>query len=324
MTPDEAHRRVLDHLLALIAGSEVGAGLVLRGSMTLQAWLGDRARPPGDLDWIVPELSETSFPDPLDPFPYLDDIATVQQWPAAVEGAAEYQMWAAEEFGTFGIRPLLPPEGLRWMRVDEYTPSSLRDTVVESIRRNPHVAGGMLWLDADDVDEDGQWAYAGYDTLGMRLLVPWYTADDREAGEVRLDFASDETIPDTPVWTAIPRADGGQPTPVVTASRELSLAWKLLWLHVDATDKGHAAGKDLYDAVLLAESERTHLTPRLLRKVLGPHAHGFGPDAIRRWQVNWTEFCRAHPSVRGGVDSWLDRLARALPIHPRETLETDG
>ncbi|WP_328412949.1 nucleotidyl transferase AbiEii/AbiGii toxin family protein [Nocardia sp. NBC_00403] len=321
MTPEQAHRIALDHMLALTAGSEVGAGLVLRGSMTLPAWVGELARPPGDLDWIVPKPAETTFPDPLHPFPYVDDIAAVQQWPEATDGAARYRMWADEEFATFGFRPMLPPEGLRWMRSEEYTPISLYDAVVEAIRGEPHTAGGV-WLSAYGVDPDEQWTYdykVSYDTPGERLTVPWYTDDPKVSGKIQLDFASDETLPDAPVWTAVPRADGGPPTPVVTASRELSLAWKLLWLHLDATDTGQAAGKDLYDAVLLAESPQTHLTPRLLRKVLGTHRHGFGPDAIRHWQVDWTEFRRGHPQVHGEMDHWLDRLARALPIPPTGT-----
>lgn len=46
------------------------------------------------------------------------------------------------------------------------------------------------------------------------------------------------------------------------ASDEESLAWKLLWLYSDI----HPQGKDLYDAVLLAE--RTALQTSLLKTVL--------------------------------------------------------
>ncbi|KAK1185667.1 nucleotidyl transferase AbiEii/AbiGii toxin family protein [Streptomyces sp. NBS 14/10] len=76
-------------------------------------------------------------------------------------------------------------------------------------------------------------------------------------GEVRLDFARDELLPQAPVWTPIPRGDGGTPIAVRTASRELSLAWKVLWLHADCETEGQAQGKDLYDAVLLAEAHGT-------------------------------------------------------------------
>jgi hypothetical protein len=59
-----------------------------------------------------------------------------------------------------------------------------------------------------------------------------------------------------------------QPTVVRTAGRELSLAWKMLWLHADCAAEGWAQAKDLYDAVLLAEAEATKVSPRLLCKRL--------------------------------------------------------
>ncbi|WP_330228794.1 nucleotidyl transferase AbiEii/AbiGii toxin family protein [Nocardia sp. NBC_00508] len=319
MIVDEDHRAALDHVLALVAGAAWGAGLVLRGSMTLQAWVGDRARPPADLDWIVPTLS-ADFSDPLDPFPYVDDITWVQQWPEAAAGAARYRMWTEEEFATFGSRPALPPEGLRWIRAEEgwmrNDPHSVALELVEAIRDDPDAGRGVV-LDADGADSDAKWGYSyGYDTPGVRLLVPWYT-DSLESGAIQLDFAAEETLPDAPVWTAIPRGDGGPPTPAITASRELSLAWKLLWLHTDSMEKNCAAGKDLYDAVVLAECPQTHLTPRLLGKVLGDHAHGFGPETIRRWRVDWDEFAVTHwacydMDIDFDPDSWLERLAHAF------------
>ncbi|MER6319914.1 hypothetical protein ABT237_40140 [Streptomyces sp. NPDC001581] len=57
---------------------------------------------------------------------------------------------------------------------------------------------------------------------------------------VRPDFARDEWLPEPPVLTAIPRGDGTGPTVVRTASRELSLAWKLLWLHAHCAAEGRA------------------------------------------------------------------------------------
>ncbi|WP_051022190.1 nucleotidyl transferase AbiEii/AbiGii toxin family protein [Nocardia pneumoniae] len=328
MIVDEAHRAALDHVLAVVAGAEWAAGLVLRGSMTLQAWVGEHARPPADLDWIAPGLSAADFPDPLDPFPYVDDITWVQQWPEAVDGAAEYQIWAEDEFATFGSRPVLPPEGLRWMQAEEQwwpqpdrdSPPAILTDLVEAIRADPHAGGGVV-LDADAAEHDGKWGYSygydyGYDTPGVRIRVPYHT-DSGESGAIRLDFAAEEPLPDAPVWTAIPRGDGGPPTPVITASRELSLAWKLLWLRSDSMEKDRVAGKDLYDAVVLAECPQTHLTPRLLRTVLGEHAHGFGPETIRRWRVDWDSFAVTHwvcyeMDIDFDANSWLERLAHAF------------
>ncbi len=306
----DARRAALDHILALVANSDWGAGMILRGSMTLQAWVGTRARPPGDLDWIVPE---PQFPDPLDPFPYIDTLESVQQWPEVADGAANYQIWSDEEFGTFGRHPKLPPEGLRWIRADEYERPSLQADLADTIRQDPDAAQDVA-LDADGVHTDEQWSYSdSYDSTGTRLIVPWHS-DRHESGQIQLDFAIDQALPDAPIWTAIPRGDASPPTPVLTATRELSLAWKLLWLQTDSTETGYAAGKDLYDAVLLAECPQTNLTPRLLRRVFGTRAFEFSPEAIRRWRVDWTEFHRANPGIHGELGDWLDRLARALPI----------
>ncbi|MET7394811.1 nucleotidyl transferase AbiEii/AbiGii toxin family protein [Dactylosporangium sp. NPDC005572] len=48
-----ARLAALDHVLALVARSGCADTLVLRGSMTMVAWFGDRAREPGDLDFVV-------------------------------------------------------------------------------------------------------------------------------------------------------------------------------------------------------------------------------------------------------------------------------
>ncbi|MBO2454398.1 nucleotidyl transferase AbiEii/AbiGii toxin family protein [Actinomadura barringtoniae] len=48
-----ARRQAIDHVLAVIAGSEWVDNLVLRGSILLRAWYGEAAREPGDLDFVV-------------------------------------------------------------------------------------------------------------------------------------------------------------------------------------------------------------------------------------------------------------------------------
>jgi Nucleotidyl transferase AbiEii toxin, Type IV TA system len=49
----QCRRRVMNYLLNLIAYSAWHEHLVLRGSLLLKAWLGDLAREPGDIDWVV-------------------------------------------------------------------------------------------------------------------------------------------------------------------------------------------------------------------------------------------------------------------------------
>ncbi|GGW25141.1 nucleotidyl transferase AbiEii/AbiGii toxin family protein [Streptomyces xantholiticus] len=303
----QARRAALDHVLRLIADAPWSSGLVLRGSMTLTAWLGAAAREPGDLDFVVLEPGESSTVDRLAPFPYVDLLRDVQQWPEAADGAAEPELWLPEgEFGTYGTRPRLPPEGLRWMDADDFECESPSTGLYETVAADPHAGGGVV-LDAGGIREVGTWMYRVYETPGVRLTVPYRTADG-EAGEIQLDFASDETLPEAPVWTAVPRGDGGPPTVWATASAGLSLAWKLLWLCSD----GVARGKDLYDAVLLAESPRTRLGPRLLRTVLGEHTADFGPLLLRSLLVDRDAFRAAYPAVEGDAEHWCERLATAL------------
>ncbi|MDX2824804.1 hypothetical protein Sipo8835_38460 [Streptomyces ipomoeae] len=314
-----ARRAALDHVLGLIAGAPWSESLVLRGSMVMPAWVGGRAREPADLDFVVlPELN--SPVDPFDPYPYVDRIDVVQQWPEAFDGAARYEIWTdgEEECETRGLRPRTPPDGLRWeMDPDSSGPVPPYDDLLDLVRRRPEVAPGVV-LDADNARRDHTWgyAYSGYDTAGVRVLIPWRT-EGVPGGEIQLDFALDERLPHPPVWTLVPRGDGGAPSIIRTASRELSLAWKLLWLHADAAAGEGPRCKDLYDAVLLAEDERTLLSPRILRRVLhgssaGTRADGFGLDSVRFDEADWAAFRADHPGARGTAQGWLHRLTTAL------------
>ncbi|MCX5209414.1 nucleotidyl transferase AbiEii/AbiGii toxin family protein [Kitasatospora sp. NBC_00240] len=188
--------------------------------------------------------------------------------------------------------------------------------LLDLLRRRPEAAPGVL-LAADRAREEGNWAYATVDggLPGVRLRIPWQ-APGLPPGELQLDFAQDERFPEPPVLTAVPRGDGGAPAVVRTASRALSLAWKLRWLHTDATVDGRPQAKDLYDAVLLAEDGRTALPPRLLRTVLGPTRarapENFRPETLRVREEDWAAFRADHPWLRGPAERWLDRLGTAL------------
>ncbi|WP_404952690.1 nucleotidyl transferase AbiEii/AbiGii toxin family protein [Streptomyces sp. 147326] len=310
-----AHRAVLDHLIGFVGGSPLGDALVLRGSMVLPAWLGADAREPADLDWIVPRPLLVPV-DPGHPYPYVEAVEVVQQWPEAADGADRYEIWKFEEFDTRGLRPAVPPEGLNWIVEAEPECCPPHEALLDLVRERPVAAPGVV-LDADAARDDGTWTYSDYDTPGIRLSIPW-EAEGLPPGEVRLDFARDEWLPEPPVLTAIPRGDGTGPTVVRTAGRELSLAWKLLWLHTDRATEGRAQAKDLYDAVLLAEAEATRLTPRLLRKVFrhqpgnAAAADALRLEAVALWSVDWEAFRASHPQVRGTAEEWLERLSRAL------------
>ncbi|NUP50341.1 MAG: nucleotidyl transferase AbiEii/AbiGii toxin family protein [Catenulispora sp.] len=115
--------------------------------------------------------------------------------------------------------------------------------------------GGVVKIHASAALSDEIWTYDR--VPGRRLVLPW-SAEGCPDGSIQLDFVFGEKLPAPPEPVEI-AADGGTPAVVLAATRELSLAWKLLWLVSDA----YPQGKDLYDAVLLAES--TPLSFELLR-----------------------------------------------------------
>ncbi|WP_051732002.1 nucleotidyl transferase AbiEii/AbiGii toxin family protein [Kitasatospora phosalacinea] len=145
---------------------------------------------------------------------------------------------------------------------------------------------------------------------GRRLLLPW-TADGLPGGGVQLDFVFTEHLPLEP--EPLEAAPGAV---LRVAGRELSLAWKLLW---PATDR-YPQPKDLYDAVLLAES--TGLRYGVLREVCtagetwlaeappGPDdVPGADPDT---GTADRAHFRAEHPEPTASGEELSRRLAAAL------------
>ncbi|WP_436537098.1 nucleotidyl transferase AbiEii/AbiGii toxin family protein [Actinoplanes sp. HUAS TT8] len=307
---DAAHRSALDHVLGLIAESSWAEMLMLRGSALMPAWVGADARLPADLDWIVLS-SGLSRPDDLAPWPFVDSIEPAQHWPEAVHGGARYEMWGFEEFETGGQRPRLPPEGLHWMTSEDLAETGYPvDFVRDLIKGSPRTPEGVEF----DLEAISQFASAEYSDdyddldgscgLRTRVLLPWMTPDG-EGGKIGIDFAFDEPVPEPPVLTAVPRAAGRAPVGLFTATRELSLAWKLHWLAADQSVQRESAAKDLYDAVLLAELPGMRLSPRLHQLAMTG-----GPVPLSRADVRpWT----IEGALPGGPALWLTRLAAILP-----------
>ncbi|GAA4921711.1 nucleotidyl transferase AbiEii/AbiGii toxin family protein [Actinoplanes utahensis] len=342
-----AHRAALDHVLTLIAESEWAHVLVLRGSMTMPAWVGDAARPPADLDWIAWHPPWEPRND-LNPYPYVDRVAAVQLWPEVAHGAARNEIWEFENFDTGGWKPRLPPEDLHWATAAEAPePWDYVDELLPLlIAARPRTDDGLAFH-TEQIESEHDWDYAEYEPGAeggrIRLRIPWKAADG-ENGAVQLDLTIGERLPEPPVCTAVPRAGGQPPVGLWTASRELSLAWKLHWLAADQETHGVSAMKDLYDAVLLAELDGMHLRPMLQRVALrtepstarsslelaqspvyttevpsfsaqAPYPPGVAdsrslaelltPDAIRRWPIE------GDAPGGGGHVPWLERLAAA-------------
>ena len=174
------------------------------------------------------------------------------------------------------------PEGLR-----------LLDDVIAAVAADPGPG-----LQPAKVARDEIWTYER--VPGRRLVFPY--EHEGLTGSVQLDFVYNEELPMEP--ERLPIGDAW----LLTAGPELSLAWKLLWLQSDS----YPQGKDLYDAVLLAES--TAISPTLIRTVLAaePGSQGFGPTTVLRWDVDWQNFLDEYPTIEGDAESWKQRLALAL------------
>ncbi|WP_424213891.1 nucleotidyl transferase AbiEii/AbiGii toxin family protein [Streptomyces sp. BI20] len=205
-----ARRAAMDGVLDAVAGSEWAGSLVLRGSALMARWFGERARHPGDLDFIVRVG------------PHAVDAPETERMLAGLAAAAE----------------------------------------------------GRAGLTAAGVAHDEIWTYDR--VPGRRMTVPW-RVPGLPGGRVQLDFAFGEELacPPEPV-----RAPGGAGV-LWAAPPSLSLAWKVLWLTNDSCPQG----KDLYDAVLLAERFRVDWA--LLSRVL---AAGEETRRLRREEVlPWLE-----------------------------------
>ncbi|MCW3845388.1 nucleotidyl transferase AbiEii/AbiGii toxin family protein [Micromonospora yasonensis] len=236
-----ARRAAMNQVLAAIAATIWGQHLVLRGSVTMVAWVGDAAREPGDLDFVVTPHTITS--DSADARALLDAIK------AAVRAACGA-----------GLQP-------------------------------------------DRITESAIWTYERAD--GRRLVIPFSTPEAPD-GHVQIDVVFGEKLPLSPEVLILPDVD----EPLLAAPASLALAWKLLWL---ATDM-YPQGKDLYDAVLLAEHTTVDqaLVRQLMRPELGAEADNFTAETVLSWQVDWTNFTDECAGISGTAEQWTTRLALAL------------
>ena len=149
-----------------------------------------------------------------------------------------------------------------------------------------------------------------YDRVpGRRMVLPW-DAPGLPGGHVQLDFVFNERLPEEPEPVELP---GG--AVVWAATPELSLAWKLMWLINDM----HSQGKDLYDAVLLAE--RHPLRYELLNEVFRlsgewPRQYREGvffEDLVESLQyLEWDHFVTEYPRFADEGQEFVDRLVRAM------------
>ncbi|MBC7805530.1 MAG: nucleotidyl transferase AbiEii/AbiGii toxin family protein [Akkermansiaceae bacterium] len=223
------------------------------------------------------------------------------------------------------------PGDIDWvLRDDEsqYKPTFFRERLKNFLRSvAKHSDVGGVRINSRKIVEDAINTKGEYQSLvGRRLIFPWQSAG-KASGTIQMDFAFDEVLRVSPSWTAIPNPVGEE-TRVWAVSKEESLAWKIVWLEHDAgnttpsqlTVGTKPKGKDLYDAVLLAED--IFLPMDLLLRVCAEHywymtsansGNPFGSEAFPlMWDVDWEPFQKEHPKITGWATDWQMRLAYAL------------
>ncbi|MFD8733408.1 nucleotidyl transferase AbiEii/AbiGii toxin family protein [Streptomyces sp. NPDC059618] len=203
---------------------------------------------------------------------------------------------------------VVPPE---W-RIEEERTTAMLDGIALA---SQHASGRVHFAAADAVSED-IWTYER--VPGRRMVLPW-TADGTPGGVVQLDFVFNEQLPLAPAPFAL-SADAT----LNAATPELSLAWKLMWLVTDL----HPQGKDLYDAVLLAES--CSLRYEVLRDAFVAAEPEFALHPVRPATVSelvcgveWEHFAREYPDIPGTAAEYVERLSAALAPTFHGTEDTD-
>ncbi|MFF8727512.1 nucleotidyl transferase AbiEii/AbiGii toxin family protein [Streptomyces sp. NPDC015171] len=181
--------------------------------------------------------------------------------------------------------------------------------MLDGIARAAQARPGEVSFSARDAVVEDIWTYDR--VPGRRMVLPW-SAPGLPGGHVQLDFVFNERPAREPEPVELP--GGGV---LLAATPALSLAWKLMWLIDDA----HPQGKDLYDAVLLAER---HALPYdlLLRAfrlsgsetLAGRHRAEITLADVERaaeW-VEWDHFVTEYPRFGGRAREFADRLVRAV------------
>jgi hypothetical protein len=267
-----ARRQILEFALRRISESPCRDHLVLRGSATLSAWLGDQARRPGDLDWVVV------------PFEWSSNSAKAQ-----------------------------------WL---------LREVIAAIETGGSRV--GEIAIDTTHVARDDIWTYERAE--GRRLTFSW-AAPGLPPGKLQCDFVFGEALWVPSQILDLPASDG-RAINVLAATPEQSLAWKMLWLLND----WYPQGKDLYDAVLLAErcTLSLPLLDCLVSALREEHGSADLEDRVSRLttqsaacfgHLDWAAFVAEYPGVDPDLVAWGRRFVDAVaPVlaHARRADDSSG
>lgn len=195
----DTRQAAIEHVLGIISESEWAKHLVIRGSVSMSVWYPDKARRPGDIDFVFQPHT---------------------------------------------------------VKIDDGQFNELFLFLQTEIRANPDLKDFQFI--PDRVMTDSLWNYERAD--GRRIIIPW-EREGLSSGMVQIDIVFGEQMIEPPVDIVVATINGRYQ--FLSANKELSLAWKILWL----ADM-HPEGKDLYDAVLLAEDIMVDLSAETLGTVL--------------------------------------------------------
>lgn len=195
----------------------------------------------------------------------------------------------------------------RTWALDDRRTAPMLEGIARASRALSEEHGEGVVLSVEGAVVEDIWTYER--VPGRRMVLPW-SAPGLPGGHVQLDFVFHEELPEEPDPVELP---GG--AVLLAATPALSLAWKLMWILTDM----YAQGKDLYDAVLLAE--RHPLPYGLLHEVI--RLSGEWPDPFRAEvrladvaqavrEVEWRHFVQEYPRFLNDQREFADRLLRAL------------
>ncbi|OKI20623.1 nucleotidyl transferase AbiEii/AbiGii toxin family protein [Streptomyces sp. CB03911] len=208
-------------------------------------------------------------------------------------------------------------------RIEEERTTAMLDGIAHAAATAAGRDPGPVGFDTAAAVSEDIWTYDR--VPGRRLVLPW-TAEGLPGGVVQLDFVFNERLAVPPEPVLLPRLSGGPGEALLNAATaELSLAWKIMWLVCDM----YPQGKDLYDAVLLAE--HCELRYQVLRDAF---VDGDPEEALRPVRpetvtglaatVEWRHFETEYPHLAGGEADQVRRLAAALAPTFREAVAADG
>ncbi|TNM34657.1 nucleotidyl transferase AbiEii/AbiGii toxin family protein [Streptomyces sedi] len=155
-----------------------------------------------------------------------------------------------------------------------------------------------------------------YDRVpGRRMVLPW-TAPGTPGGTVQLDLVFNEPLPEPPEPVRSRPLGEGPGALVLGVSPGLSLAWKLLWVVSDM----HVQGKDIYDALLLAEDTPPDFDLVRAAFLAVPSTEGERLTPPGDWWISWLgdmgveweHFEREYPELAARTADYEPRLRRVV------------